>query len=354
MLNEFDTSFVKDFERADRSQRFILGVSDYAASLLSEYDVAGVIDDFTENLDFLNVPIFRSSEVPKSALVVSASMLRPHSAQILLDSLGLRNLDYYAFSKASSKDFKQICFWNEFKLDYKQNLHRYLAIRERLSDVESIFIWDSIINFRLTSDISHTKTFKFDPVNQYFEPFLEFSDANGVFYDVGCFDGDTSEQFASRFSNYKAIYGFEPDPVNALKARKRFDGDQRFNLINFGLSDKKETVTFASNLGSSSHRSEFGDLSIDLVSLDSLSLEPPTFIKMDIEGGEISALLGARQTIENNLPTMAISVYHKFDDFYLIPELILSMTTSYKLFLRHYTQGIDETVMFFIPTEKAS
>ena len=72
-------------------------------------------------------------------------------------------------------------------------------------------------------------------------------------------------------------------------------------------------------------------------------------LKMDIESAERIALEGARNTILNFHPKMAICVYHQFDDFYQIPKLILNIRKDYKIYFRHYSSGIMESVMFFIP-----
>jgi hypothetical protein len=71
---------------------------------------------------------------------------------------------------------------------------------------------------------------------------------------------------------------------------------------------------------------------------------------MDIEGGEKSALLGARECIRKNNPKLAICVYHCVDDLWKIPELIFDISDDYNIFLRHYTEGPVETVMFFVPS----
>ena len=70
---------------------------------------------------------------------------------------------------------------------------------------------------------------------------------------------------------------------------------------------------------------------------------------MDIEGAEGVAIDGAKNTIMKCHPRMAICVYHKADDLWKIPEQIFSIRDDYKIYLRHYTEGVDETVIFFIP-----
>ena len=74
-----------------------------------------------------------------------------------------------------------------------------------------------------------------------------------------------------------------------------------------------------------------------------------TFLKMDIEGTELLALEGASQTISRCKPRMAICVYHNASDLWRIPQKVLSIFDGYDIYLRHYTEGVTETVMFFIP-----
>ena len=58
-------------------------------------------------------------------------------------------------------------------------------------------------------------------------------------------------------------------------------------------------------------------------------------LKMDIEGAECQALEGARQTIAQCHPRLAICVYHNVGDFYRIPRLVLSIRSDYDIYLRH-------------------
>jgi hypothetical protein len=73
------------------------------------------------------------------------------------------------------------------------------------------------------------------------------------------------------------------------------------------------------------------------------------FIKLDIEGAEQDALCGAKETIKKYTPILAICIYHKAQDWYKIPQIVLDINPNYKLYLRHYMEGIYETVMYFIP-----
>ena len=70
------------------------------------------------------------------------------------------------------------------------------------------------------------------------------------------------------------------------------------------------------------------------------------FIKMDIEGSEIPALIGAQETIKKYKPKMAISVYHKWDDLHKIPLLINSMRADYEFYLDCTTGFGGETILY--------
>lgn len=100
----------------------------------------------------------------------------------------------------------------------------------------------------------------------------------------------------------------------------------------------------------SGRRQQSEDLSFQTVSIDSLlssgKIERVDFIKMDIEGAEMSALRGARATIDRFKPTLAICVYHKLIDFYEIPQFLDRLDLGYKFFLQHSTVHGDETVLF--------
>lgn len=71
---------------------------------------------------------------------------------------------------------------------------------------------------------------------------------------------------------------------------------------------------------------------------------------MDIEGAETEALLGAAGLLGNTSPKLAISAYHFPTDLWTIPLLMDRLTPGSRLYLRHYTREVDDTVCYAIPS----
>lgn len=125
------------------------------------------------------------------------------------------------------------------------------------------------------------------------------------------------------------------------------DGYKNWDIYNYGVYDDNGKLYFSSN-SSSTKVSKDGDIEVDVIKLDDFfkTHEKPTFIKMDIEGAELAALRGCADTIREYKPKLAICVYHKPEDIFEIPEYILSLNPDYKMWLRHYTNLINETVLY--------
>lgn len=61
------------------------------------------------------------------------------------------------------------------------------------------------------------------------------------------------------------------------------------------------------------------------------------------------SLRGAEGIIRKQKPRLAVSIYHKLEDIWEIPGLILGIYPGYDFYLRHYSfQGYD-TVLYAIP-----
>jgi len=329
--------------------RYVFGCNAWASSIAGKVDIDGFIDDLFQEKLFCDKPVIRSNEAPITALVVSAIVgERPLLAMRRINELGLSALDYYAFQKYAGLVLDEVMFLGDFERDFNVNRNRYEWIFDRLEDAESRRILHRLINFRLSRDLHFMDGFVDAQDRQYFEPFLDLQEAGESFADVGCYDGFTSLEFIKRCPEYKSIHVFEPELGNMNRVKVRLTEFPSIHFYPFGVSDKEQILRFKS-AGSASVVSDHGELSIKVKRIDDVIHDSVSFLKMDIEGGEIPALRGASRLIEKYQPRLAISVYHKSDDLWQIPELVLKIRDDYRVFLRHYTEGMTETVMFFVP-----
>lgn len=341
-------AFCEEFLHGSK-QRYIFGRNEYAKSIAQAVEVDGFIDDFTSEQEFLGKPVLRVEDIPSNALVVSVVIGRPFTAENRLKSSCIHFLDYFAFKRyINNTRIAPVKFWDEFQIDFESHRDRYDWIYGLLQDAESRQTLSNIINFRLSSNLDYMRGYTDTQYRQYFEDFLALKSEGEIFVDVGCFDGYTSNYFIKQCSGYAAVHVFEPEPKNMVVVKEKLAGHPRIHFHPHGLSNQSQILRFNSQ-GSSSRISEQGDMEIKVERLDDVLHEPFTFLKMDIEGAEMPAIEGAQQAITKYHPRLAISIYHRYDDLWKIPERVLSYRDDYEIFLRHYTEGVDETVMFFIP-----
>ncbi len=173
---------------------------------------------------------------------------------------------------------------------------------------------------------------------------------NECFADVGALDGETTEYFLSHFENGHA-YVLEPNPEQFSVTAERLRDCPEVELFPYGAYDENTTLRFDTEEGNEGGAkvSESGDIEIEVRRLDGLlENRPVTFLKMDIEGSELAALRGAERIIREQRPKLAICVYHKPEDMWEIPSLILQYDPDYKLYLRHYSLCDLETVLYAI------
>lgn len=161
-----------------------------------------------------------------------------------------------------------------------------------------------------------------------------------TFVDAGAFAGETISLWHNSYSDkINKIYAFEPDGRIYAILRENVNEwglSEKVVLHNCGLFDKRQVLRFSSGGGGSSHISEIGDETISVMPLDEIDIkvEGKLCIKMDIEGVELEALIGAKETIKKYSPELAICVYHKFDDVLTIPKYIKSVNPAYNCILR--------------------
>lgn len=178
----------------------------------------------------------------------------------------------------------------------------------------------------------------------------------------GCW-GDTALYFADIVGEKAKVFTFEFIPSNLEIMDKNLSLNKelkkRITIVKNPIHSESKKKMFYVDYGPGS-KVEFNknelydgtkcDGEIETISIDDFvsnnNVEKVNFIKMDIEGAEYDALIGAKETIKKYSPKLAISIYHNKEHFDNIPKLIKEMNPKYKLFLKYCTIHAEETVLF--------
>ncbi len=189
---------------------------------------------------------------------------------------------------------------------------------------------------------------------QYF-PGLFSLTADESFVDCGAYNGDTIRAFLEQTLNrYKKIIAFEADPAVVRALQASLQGNRAKNVLRTAVVGAQSgVVRFAGNGLGGGHVSNTEGVEVASVSLDdALREEKVSFIKMDIEGAELEALDGARQTVHRDEPVLAICSYHRPDHLWSVPAKLNNLLPDSALFIRsHCADGLD-TVCYSIPRER--
>lgn len=182
-----------------------------------------------------------------------------------------------------------------------------------------------------------------------------------TFLDCGACFGDTAVWAMDKVGDSGTVVSFEPmaNQAEILKENVRRHSALRktnVKIENAAVSCSNGYVYFDECWGGSavgsSREMKNGKLKVATIKIDDYCRDNnirPSYIKMDIEGAEFSALQGAQETICKFRPRLAICVYHKrIDDLVEIPLFIKSCLPSYKLYLKK-SSCLSETVLFAVP-----
>lgn len=177
-----------------------------------------------------------------------------------------------------------------------------------------------------------------------------------VVLDCGACIGDFSVLFAAMVGERGQVHAFDPVPLHNRYCRLQAQLNPalapalHFNTLAVG----SRTIS-AARVSPDNDRINPGQRmdtdSFDCISLDDYAqahLEQVDFIKMDIEGSEMDALAGARDTIRNFKPRLAISGYHKPDDLWEIPRKIRELNPGYELTFGHHSPVQWESVFYAV------
>jgi len=142
----------------------------------------------------------------------------------------------------------------------------------------------------------------------------------------------------------RLVVAIEPAPENVVALQRTFKDEIAAGKVIVypkGVWDKDDVLalhihpdnsaadSFLINKGKSGE----AEVKVPLTTIDKmvaeLKLDKVDYIKMDIEGAEVKALVGARETIAKHHPRLSLSVYHDETHPYEVPKAVRAAWNGY-------------------------
>lgn len=137
-----------------------------------------------------------------------------------------------------------------------------------------------------------------------------------IVFDIGAHVGYFTVLMSERAGPDGRVFAFEPRPLNQrfLSRHVRVNGCVNTRVLHQAVGDRDDTVRLETNTGTGTGRvSPTGDTEVEMVTVDGLvesgRLPAPTFLKVDVEGGEMAVLRGARSTLVEHRPRMVLATH---------------------------------------------
>lgn len=260
----------------------------------------------------------------------------PNIANVYVYDTGCTHFGFCDLDRAFVEQYHEELTWlfNELSDELsKQTLLAYLATR---ISGKTIYLKDV-----------------FNPEHLFPSDIINLNDQE-VFVDCGSFDGQSILDFEEAMKRkhlalLNTIFAIEPDEINASKILIRCRHIPNVKIIKCGIWDEKTRLSFSSAQGATSRISLGSGDTIEVDTLDNILHDvKPTYIKMDIEGAEKRALVGAQMIISAHKPNLGICVYHRASDLVEIPRLIKQYHRNYRLFLRAHSLGAHDLLLYAV------
>ena len=253
----------------------------------------------------------------------------------------------------------------DYWLSKNYDRERAYGVIEMFSDEKSKVLVSNWIAFRETLDLSLIPDPEGDQYLPRDVPLIDSIPDRYSLLDLGAYDGDSLVFILSKLEGLgKAMdlyIAFEPDSRNFNKLRERVRElidrkvqNTKFLLLKAGCSDEYRVLALHSDWEGSRLLDGERDARVDewaytMVADDVLNNVRVDLIKIDTEGFEMRCLRGLRKSIWKSRPIIAVSLYHRPEDIYEIPEFLQQLCRDYSFYLRVHSTFFMGTVLYAVP-----
>lgn len=230
---------------------------------------------------------------------------------------------------------------------------RFISAFLCLDDEPSRKVFDALIGMRTRLSIACAEQAKSPWDEEYFDKAFVRPEQAARFVDAGAAAGDTLHRLEKHFGPVEQAWLFEPELPAYYEALKSVSDRPSVWVFNMGLDEVPSRAIYQPELS----YDIAGELSSDVpasitsfiqgVPLDAVVPGTVGLFKLDIEGMEASALRGARMIIDRDRPALAVSAYHRSDDYWCLIDEVQSIRSDYKVGMRLYADILEDITLYF-------
>ncbi len=305
---------------------------------LSEYGITPTdifaSDGFVRGQSFRGLRVKSFKEIkelyPEFIILVSFASNREDVIDLVLSYDGEYELYAPDMPVAGCDEYFDKDFYNSH---YDELVRAYSS----LADDTSRYAFASVVRYKLSGKLCYLEGCYSTRDELY--SLLPTEDICDII-DVGAYNGDTLREAKQYFPNLKSAIAIEPDPRTFRRLLKYCNGEENVavSAINAAAwsSDSEGKLSASSNRNSSVSATasfEHRVSDVKLLRIDSLSASA-NYIKYDVEGAELEALMGSYETIRNAKPSLLVSLYHRSRDLFSLVNYLREHHPTYKMYLR--------------------
>lgn len=236
----------------------------------------------------------------------------------------------------------------------KNNFENLKILSGLLSDDKSKQVLYNVMSYKVSHNQILLDMISDNVDFRYYDDSILQGRGKGILLDCGSYIGDSLDGYVKYASDYyKGAICCEAIPNNIKLLTEHLEQKAYINVevIDQAIWKTEGSVYFDCAGVKSGFVSDSGNIQILSTTIDKVAFgRQIDFIKIEINGAEFDALLGATNTIVEKKPVIAVSVYHNPLDIIRIPLLIYSLNTDYSLFLRFYGHTtLTDIVCYAIP-----
>jgi FkbM family methyltransferase len=170
----------------------------------------------------------------------------------------------------------------------------------------------------------YSQYFMGDYEKEVVDVFYEYAKKSKVIYDIGANIGYYTLIASKAINKNDKVYAFEPFPenVSVLKSNIEANEHQNIQVLDFAISNNVGVASFSNSDNNVANTlcedsptfKENKSIEVKTTTIDELvfnnTIEAPDLIKMDVEGTELEALIGAEKTLKEHHPIIFLSTHN--------------------------------------------